>query len=102
MTRPLILTDYAVLLDGSDNVATALRDVPGGAYALPSGEPLDVPEPIPSAFKLAVEPIARGETIRKYGYPIGTATVDIAPGEQVHVHNLTSTVSQQQQRGDAS
>ncbi len=100
MSTPPQLTDYAVLLDPSDNVATALRDMPAGAYALPSGEPLDVPEPIPSAFKLAVEPIARDETIRKYGYPIGTATTYIAPGQQVHVHNLTSTVSQQQ--GDAS
>ena len=28
----------------------------------------------------------------KYGYPIGVATRDIAPGDHVHSHNLTSTL----------
>ncbi len=96
MSTPPQLSDYAVLLDPSDNVATALRDMPAATYARPDGTVLDVPQPVRSAFKLAVEPIARDETIRKYGYPIGTATVDIPAGREVHVHNLTSTVSQQQ------
>ena len=32
------------------------------------------------------------QTVLKYGYPIGVATRDIAPGEHVHSHNLTSTL----------
>jgi altronate hydrolase len=66
--------------------------MPAGPYLRDNGEPVHLPEPIPSAFKLAVEPIARGEEICKFGHRIGTATEDIAPGRQVHVHNLASAV----------
>ena len=34
--------------------------------------------------------IAAGARIVKYGAPIGRATRDIAPGEYVHTHNMTS------------
>jgi hypothetical protein len=34
--------------------------------------------------------IAPGETVLKYGAPIGSATAPIAPGEHVHVHNVKS------------
>jgi altronate hydrolase len=92
MSNPPELTDYALLLEPSDNVATALRALPGGEYITPAGETIDVPEDIPAAFKLAVRPIARGDEVRKYGHPIGVATTDIEPGQQVHVHNLASSV----------
>lgn len=91
--RPL--TDLAILLHEADNVATALVDVPAGEYALPAGrggEAITVPEDIAAGFKLAVAPIAAGGQVTKYGHRIGTATVDIRPGECVHVHNLASGV----------
>lgn len=46
---------------------------------------------IPYGHKIAVASIALGECIRKYGEVIGTASVSIAPGDYVHVHNLDST-----------
>lgn len=46
---------------------------------------------IPYGHKIAVSPIAPGESIRKYGEVIGTASATIAPGDYVHVHNLDST-----------
>ncbi|NMC19650.1 MAG: UxaA family hydrolase, partial [Thermogutta sp.] len=40
--------------------------------------------------KVAVRPIAEGEAVVKYGHPIGVATVNIEPGQWVHVHNMRS------------
>ncbi|MFP4107326.1 MAG: UxaA family hydrolase [Phycisphaerae bacterium] len=86
------LTDSALIFAGNDNVATALREIPAGKYQLPDGSRLDVPEPIQPGFKLAIRDIPAGSEIYKYGYAIGTASVDVPAGSGVHVHNLTSRV----------
>ena len=46
--------------------------------------------------KFALEDIAKGQHIIKYGRIIGETTADIKEGEHVHVHNLSSL------RGQAS
>lgn len=46
-----------------------------------------------TAHKQAVRPIAAGERVIKYGFPIGVAKTDIAPGEAVHTHNLRTALS---------
>ncbi len=43
---------------------------------------------IPIGHKLALRPIASGETVIKYGHDIGRAAASIQPGEHTHVHNL--------------
>jgi altronate hydrolase len=43
---------------------------------------------IPAGHKAAIRPHAVGEPVRRYGQIIGFATQPIAPGEQVHVHNM--------------
>ena len=88
-------SDYAVILSGKDNVATALVDLPAGDYTLGSGAgqaAINVPGDIKAGFKLALSDIRKGESIYKYGYVIGLATEDIEKGEYVHVHNLISSV----------
>lgn len=42
--------------------------------------------------KVALRPIARGQNVIKYGFPIGHATADIAGGEWVHSHNLATNL----------
>ena len=37
---------------------------------------------------VAIREIEAGETVVKYGTPVGRATADIAAGEPVHAHNL--------------
>jgi altronate hydrolase len=69
-----------------DQVAIALRD-------LEVGTPLDpharrARDRIPFGHKVALEPIALGTTILRFGQPIGSATRAIASGEHVHVHNM--------------
>src|SRR5690242_15809692 len=71
----------------TDNVAVALQD-------LPEGEPLSTGvrtrKAVPRGHKVALSAIAAGQAVLKYGYPIGRASADIAPGEHVHVHNVAS------------
>ncbi len=44
--------------------------------------------------KYALHDIAAGESIIKYGNPIGHATVDIKKGEHVHSHNVKTNLSE--------
>lgn len=81
-----------LLVDPSDNVATALRDVPAGEALLSSGASLTAAAPISRGHKMAVRAIAAGEVVRKYGFPIGRARSAIAPGEHVHTHNLATAL----------
>ena len=90
--EPGKLTDFAITLSERDNVATALRDIPAGAYACAAAAAVAVPRTIRAGFKLALRPIAPGEKILKYGHVIGLATHAIAPGDLVHVHNMRSSV----------
>ncbi len=65
-----------------DNVAVALSDIAAGdGFAM---------EGVPVAHKISLRPIAKGESIIKYGHPIGSATVDIPAGHWVHVHNAAT------------
>jgi altronate dehydratase len=45
---------------------------------------------IPRGHKVALRAIRAGEPVVKYGHPIGAASVDIAPGDHVHIHNVSS------------
>lgn len=45
---------------------------------------------IPRGHKIALNDIAEGQYIYKYGFPIGIATKNIAKGEWVHSHNLVT------------
>jgi predicted RecA/RadA family phage recombinase len=83
----------ALLIDASDNVAVALQDIPAGASVEilgTEGQSVRVESPVPFAHKIAITPIKGGDTILKYGVPIGFATVVIAAGEWVHEHNAKS------------
>lgn len=54
------------------------------------GSLLSAPGGIGIGHKLAARNIAAGEHIIKYGVSIGTATVSIVAGAQVHLHNMKS------------
>ena len=75
----------------ADNVATAVADIAPGA-ALFAGSDLRAAVAVGRGHKIALAPIARGAAVIKYGFPIGTATTDIAPGEHVHSHNLVTAL----------
>lgn len=78
-----------LVVDPRDDVAVALR-------ALSAGETVDgilVADAIPAGHKVALHPLAPGDAVRKYGWPIGRATASIAVGAHVHTHNLATALS---------
>lgn len=48
---------------------------------------------IENGHKYAVCDINKGESVIKYGYPIGTAKDNIKTGEHIHTHNLSTALS---------
>lgn len=85
--------NHAFVIHASDNVATALTDLPTGPVQLtgetPSGQ-AEAIEPIQSGHKLALTAIQPGEPVVKYDSIIGEATQPIAAGQWVHLHNMRS------------
>ena len=75
-------------VDPRDHVATALRDLAAGESALD----VTLAQDVPRGHKVALRAVAAGETVLKFGFPIGRATRAIAPGEHVHTHNLSTAL----------
>lgn len=46
-----------------------------------------------TGHKIALRAIGAGESVIKYGFQIGKAVCDIAPGESVHTHNLKTALN---------
>ncbi|GAO80587.1 MULTISPECIES: UxaA family hydrolase [unclassified Sphingopyxis] len=82
----------AIRVHDADNVATAIADIAAGERLF-ADSPVRASVDLGRGHKVAIEPIARGAAVIKYGFPIGTATTDIAPGEHVHSHNLATALS---------
>ena len=70
------MTENLFVIHPADNVGVTL---------VPRGE-------VPAGHKIALQDIAAGEAVVKYGWPIGTASRAIRAGEWVHVHNLKSSL----------
>jgi altronate hydrolase len=71
-------------LAAADNVAVAVDQIDKGANA--AG--VVAAARIPRGHKMALQPIAAGAAILKFGQVIGIAKSAIAPGEWVHEHNV--------------
>jgi altronate hydrolase len=76
-----------------DDVAVALRDLVAHETITVDDTTVSPTTAIPSGHKLAIRPVAAGQVVRKYGWPIGRATADIAVGSHVHSHNLQTMLS---------
>ena len=84
----------ALALTNVDNVATVLRAVLAGEVlgVRRGGDvtTLAARSDIPICHKIALEVIAPGQPVTKYGEVIGIATAVIERGRHVHVHNMRS------------
>jgi altronate dehydratase len=80
----------AIVLAGGDNVGVVTDDVRPGSEVDAVNTAIPVRDPIPFGHKIALMPIEAGDTIVKFGVPIGRAKQRITPGEHVHVHNIES------------
>ena len=79
-----------LVLAPGDNVAVAKSDISEGTTLMVMGHAVTLRHKEHVGHKFAFKPVKKGETITKYGAPIGVATADIAPGESMHIHNVTS------------
>lgn len=84
-----------IKLTETDNIIVAVEPIaPGESVAEVAAR-----ERIPRGHKMALQAIANGTPIVKYGQIIGFSTQDIEPGQWVHEHNVTM---QSFERGYAS
>jgi altronate hydrolase len=86
---PTDLEKVAIVIDTRDDVAIAKRMLEAGtSLRLSSGDHIEMCERVPADHKLALRDIASGETVRRYGQVIGSATQPIPAGAHIHTHNL--------------
>ena len=88
------MKNVAILLDPTDNVATALQELKAGKTVTVMLEgvtyTIALRDDIPFGHKVALQDIPKGAELLKYGLPIGQALEDIRAGDWVHVHNCRS------------
>lgn len=78
-----------IRISENDNVAVAVEALRAGEEACG----VTLAQDIPAGHKFALSPIAAGEDVIKYAFPIGHATEGIAPGAWVHTHNVKTNLS---------
>lgn len=81
---------HVIRLSPLDNIVVLTRSVQAGDVVEIDGRPVAMQQSLGLGHKLALRRITCGETILKYGVPIGSATRDIEPGEHVHLQNMQS------------
>lgn len=77
-------------LHARDNIAVLAQDTSAGAVASLDDSHFSINADLTMGHKIAIQPIPAGDDVLKYGCPIGYAATDIAAGDHVHLHNLTS------------
>lgn len=88
----------ALMLAQGDSVAVVLKDVTAGqgiqAVGVEGAPALVARSDVPRFNKVSLLSIDSGTVVTRNGVAIGRATVDIGPGDWVHVHNLVSLRAQ--------
>jgi len=80
-------------LDPRDDVAVALATLAAGTRIEAGDLAVELIEEIQDGHKVALRDMARGETVRKFGWPIGILTAAVSAGAHVHSHNLATLLS---------
>jgi len=96
----------AFQIDIRDNVATVLSPISAGSEIRLLGDTITstvvaVTE-IPMGHKIALQDIAAGEDIIKYGICIGRASKDISKGSWVHLHVMHSVYDERSSHLDVN
>jgi altronate hydrolase len=87
MSTVQVIRKPTLRLHAADDVVIAARPLAAGTRI--EAEGLSSTDAIPAGHKLCTRAVAKGQAVRRYGQIIGFATMDIAPGQHVHTHNLT-------------
>ena len=81
-----------IQIDSRDNAAVALDALSPGEEAVLAGKTYQVREDIPFGHKMALEDLASGAVVVKYGCPIGHVTRAVQAGEWLHSHNMKTNL----------
>jgi altronate hydrolase len=87
---PATLQAEVIHLHADDNICIAARNLDAGTTLDVGGRVLTLSSLVRIGHKIAVEPIAKNQPVRKYGQIIGFTTETVEPGDHVHSHNLAS------------
>jgi (2R)-sulfolactate sulfo-lyase subunit alpha len=79
-----------ILLSPLDNVVVCRRNIAAGERLVIDGVEVPARSEVPLGHKIARRVIVAGEEVIKYGMAIGSVTMDVQPGDWVHLHNLQS------------
>jgi (2R)-sulfolactate sulfo-lyase subunit alpha len=89
------MTTHFIVHDKADTVGVVVvEDVKPGmdvtGWIMETNETIRLKslEAVPLGHKIALQPLAKGDTVLKYGNDIGRIVADVAKGDHVHVHNL--------------
>ena len=77
-----------IKINPSDNVAVALVPLAKGTVVKLDDITLTLTEDIMQGHKFSLKNLKPGDSIIKYGNPIGHATAEIPAGSWIHTHNL--------------
>ncbi len=77
-----------IRLHTNDNCIVALQPLLQGQFIDLNIKTIASRTNVQPGHKMAISPIAIGQSVIKYGWPIGVATRQIEPGDHVHDHNL--------------
>lgn len=92
-TGTQISAPHAIRIHPSDDVAVVVTPIHADQSVAIGDIRVGARADIPAGHKIALRDIASGDTVRKYGFPIGHATADIKTGDWVHSHNLATALS---------
>lgn len=82
-------------INPKDNVAVALEPLTAGEVDIVEESPITILSDVIAGHKVALKDIREGESVIKYGYPIGKALRDIKKGEWVHTFNIKTQLSEE-------
>ncbi len=74
-----------IRLHSADNVIIARAEIPTGVEV---ADGVTTIEPVTAGYKIATQPIKKGEAVRKYNVVIGYADSDIPVGAMLKTHNV--------------
>lgn len=81
-----------IRINDIDNVAVALQELPKGSIVTCGDIEVETLSDIMQGHKIALRDIKEGESVIKYGNPIGIAKADIKKGEWIHTHNIRTAL----------
>lgn len=86
--------DRYIKINPKDSVVVALSNITKGEVVEVGDVKVTAVTDVPAGHKMALKDIPEGESIIKYGEPIGKAKCDIKAGEHIHTQNLKTRLDE--------